>query len=359
MESRTTEAGRPARPTRRSLLVAGGGAVLAAFTGAGYLAGKAQYQESEDEKDFGSMAGEFDIAHGEQFLPPTSLQNKTGPQSFAFDDQNRFLYTLQIVQGGIELPGEDEVASTAERRKAGDMCVTRLDYSGKNRGHMYLSGFGHGISFGVEPGKRRTHLWVEGEADEKSGYGRTVTRVPFEDGAVLYSSDPDIEHQEPLPGAAVTHPALDLERERVLLSFKEGDEHRYAVYQMEKFRKGSHGPLYELADVWQRQGEFFQGCALYGDYVYQLTGSPYTDDEGENPPSGGGNTYVAAIDLRTGRPAGRQKVTVAPDLDFREPEGIAISVSDGKPSLCVGFSVKSKDRRKLAVYRFTPPAARS
>ncbi|WP_328968047.1 phage baseplate protein [Streptomyces sp. NBC_00239] len=340
------------RPSRRTILLAGG-AVLTGLAGTGIIA-TAMRDEEQPEKEYGTHVGEFDMARSKEFLAPTSLYNKTGPQSFAFDDENQFVYTLQLIQGGIELPDERGALTTGSRREYGDMCVTRLDFDGKIRGHMYLRGFGHGISLGVEPTDGRTHLWVEGDAaGGKSGYGRTVTRVPFRDGSVLDSSDPDVRHQEPLPGALATHPALDLETRRVLVSFREGTERRYAIYPMDRFRKGAHGALHELPDVWQRDGESFQGCALYGDYIYQLTGSPYTDDEGENPPSDGGNTYVSAIDVQTGKRAGRQLVTAAPDLDFREPEGIAVSMAGGRPRLCVGFSVKSGDRRKLTVYRFT------
>ncbi|WP_455402879.1 phage baseplate protein [Streptomyces bambusae] len=340
------------RPSRRTLLLAGG-AALTGLAGTGIIV-SAKSDEKTAEKDFGTRVGEFNIARSKEFLKPSALYNKTGPQSFAFDDENRLIYTLQLIQGGIELPGERGALTTGSRRQYGDMCVTRLDFDGKIRGHMYLRGFGHGISLGVEPSGRRTHLWIEGDADDETGYGRTVTRVPFRDGEVLDSTDDGVRHQEPLPGARATHPAVDLESRRVLVSFREGPERRYAVYPMDKFRKGGHGPEHELADVWQRDGESFQGCALYGDHIYQLTGSPYTDDEGENPPSGGGNTYVAAINVQTGERAGRQLVTAAPDLEFREPEGIAVTLSGGRPQLCVGFSVKSGDRRKLTVYRFTP-----
>ncbi len=336
---------------RRRTLLFTGGAVAAGLATGGLTWALGSGSGGQDEA--GGMAGEFDMGTGAQLLPPTALFNTTGPQSFAFDDTNGQVYTLQTVQSGLQLDGEEEPRESGERKSAGDMCLTRLSSSGKTLGHMYLRGFGHGISFGVEPTGMRTYIWLEGRADPESGYGRTVVRVPFKDGEVLDSSHDSVRHFDPVPGSTDVCPALDLEGERVLVSHEEEGVHRFSVYGMADFLEGRFNAAQTIrAGVQVKEEEWFQGCALYGDYVYVLTGNPYSGKNGKNPRKSGGNTYISAIDVRTGKAQGRHHVTVAPDLAFREPEGIAVSLVGGEPALCVGFSVKAKDRRELAVYRF-------
>ncbi|MEU6862010.1 signaling protein [Streptomyces sp. NPDC046876] len=338
--------------SRRTLLFAGG--AVAAGLGTSGLAWALRPGPGE-QGDPQPLAGEFDMRTGAQLLAPSPLFNTTGPQSFAFDDTNGQVYVLQTVQSGLQLDGEDEARDSGERKSAGDMCLTRLSSSGKTLGHMYLRGFGHGISFGVEPTGSRTFIWLEGRADPESGYGRTVVRVPFKDGEVLDSSHESVRHFDPVPGSVDVCPALDLEDERVLVSHEEEGVHRFSVYGMADFLDGRFDAAQTIrAGVQVKEEEWFQGCALYGDYVYVLTGNPYSGKNGKNPRKSGGNTYISAIDVRTGKAQGRHHVTVAPDLAFREPEGIAVSRVGGQPALCIGFSVKEKDRRDLALYRFTP-----
>ncbi|MFE2880647.1 signaling protein [Streptomyces roseus] len=342
--------------SRRNLLFAGG-AVAAGLTTGGLswaLRTGADEQDDEGPVDPGPTAGVFDMRTGAQLLPQTPLFNTTGPQSFAFDDTNGQVYVLQTVEAGIRLGDEEEPVGSGDRKTSGDMCLTRLSSSGKTLGYMYLRGFGHGISCGVEPTGQRTYIWVEGRADTASGYGRTVVRVPFKDGSVLDSSDDSVRHFDPVPDSTEVSPALDLPGGRVLVSHEQGGVHRFSVYGMADFLAGRFDAAQVLkARVQVKQEEWFQGCALYGDHVYVLTGGPYTGKDGDNPRKSGGNTYVSAIDVRTGKAQGRHHVTVAPDLVYREPEGIAVAMAGGRPALCVGFSVKTQDRRELALYRYT------
>ncbi|WP_369777634.1 signaling protein [Streptomyces sp. R33] len=338
--------------SRRTLLFAGG-AVAAGLTTSGLT--WALRAEPGEQADARPVAGEFDMRTGGQLLASTPLFNTTGPQSFAFDDTNGQVYTLQTVQAGIRLDDEEDAVDAGDRKTSGDLCLTRLSSSGQTLGHMYLRGFGHGISCGVEPTGQRTYIWVEGRADAESGYGRTVVRVPFKDGSVLDSSDESVHHFDPVPGSTDVSPALDLPGERVLVSHEEEGVHRFSVYGMADFLAGRFSPSQVIkAGVQVKEEEWFQGCALYGDFIYVLTGNPYTGQNGDNPRKSGGNTFVSAIDVRTGKAQGRHRVTVAPDLVYREPEGIAVSLAGGRPALCVGFSVKAKDRRELALYRYTP-----
>lgn len=343
--------------SRRTLLFAGG--AVAAGIAASSLAWSQDDEPDEPDATDGQdgrppIAGEFDIRSGTELLAPTQLFNTTGPQSFAFDDVNGLVYTLQTLQAGIRLSDEDAPVGSADRKDAGDMCLTRLTATGKVTGHMYLRGFGHGISFAVEPVGKRTYLWVEGKADPKTGYGRSVARTPFKDGGILDTSDSSVTHFDPVPGSSDVSPSLDLAGGRVLVSHERSGEQRFAVYQMQDFLAGrTESAQFVKAGVQVKEEEWFQGCALHGDFIYILTGNPYTDKKGKNPRKSGGNTFISAIDVRTGKAQGRQRVTVAPDLPYREPEGMAISLAGGRAGLCIGFSVKTEERRELTLYRFT------
>ncbi|MEU0302575.1 signaling protein [Streptomyces sp. NPDC006175] len=332
--------------SRRAMLAGGSTVVAATVVGVAFGRG-----ERHDPGPVGTV-GSFDIDAATELLPPTPLHHTTGPQSIAFDEQGR-LFSLQVMQGGIRLADERRTMSGKARRLAGDMCVTAYRHGDAAPQHMYLRGFGHGISMGVEPSDTGPQLWVESDADERTGYGRAVARIPFRHDTVLDSASPAVRHHRPLPRSHRIHPAVDVAANRVLVSHRTGDAHRCTTYALDEFLSGSYRPLADLRNLALRDGETLQGCAVHEDLIYQLTGTPYTEAGGDNPPTGGGNTFVSAIDMRSGKTAGRRKVSVAPHLSFREPEGLAVHPGPDQ-GLCVAFSVKSGGRRRLAVYACPP-----
>ncbi|MEU9063491.1 signaling protein [Streptomyces sp. NPDC048430] len=334
--------GTEGQKSRRAVLAGAGTAVAATALGVAF--GRT---EGSPPLPAGAV-GPFDVDAASELLAPTPLHDITGPQSIAFDERGR-LYALQVMQGGIRLPDEKRAASGKARRLAGDMCVTAYPHGGATPRHMYLRGFGHGISMGVEPSGEGPLLWVESDADTRTGYGRAVARIPFRHGTVLDSASPSVRHHRPLPRSHRIHPAVDVAGNRVLVSHRSGDAHRYTVYALDDFLAGSYRPLSDLPNPALHSGEVLQGCAVRGDRIYQLTGTPYTEAGGDNPPELGGNTFVSAIDVHSGRAVGRRKVSVAPRLPFREPEGLAVRPVP-EQALCVAFSVKSGGRRLLAVY---------
>ncbi|MGQ4490918.1 signaling protein [Streptomyces sp. SAS_281] len=333
--------------TRRTLLLGGGAAA------GGVLLSTRPGPVLPDDGKSDGPAEEFDVSSASELMAPTPLRHVTGPQSVSYGRSPDDTYALQLMPASVRLPDETRALGSRARRLSGDMCVTVLSPSGGSTGHMYLRGFGHGISFGVEPSDGKVLLWVESDADPRTGYGRAIARVPFRDGTVLDSSSAGVRHHRPVPGARRMHPTLDLANRRVLVSHWTGRRHGYAVYRMEDFLGQRYEPLYEIADSALKKGETFQGCALRNGYIYQLTGNPYTDEAGGNPPSAGGNTFVSTVDVRSGRTIARRRVTAAPELNFREPEGIAVRPGTA-PRLCIAFSVKTPDRRALTVYSCGP-----
>lgn len=282
--------------------------------------------------------------------------NTTVVQSFAFDDTRGDLYAVQLVQGGLWLDGERARVPSADRSLNGDLCVTRVPLSGglNETQFMYLRGFGHGVSFGVEPNRQGVWLWTESDADPETGYGRAVARIPFKAGTTLDSDDPSVRHHRPFPGSTANQPVLDLAGDRVMVSYwttHKPAQQWYAVFRRDEFAAGRYQPLQAVRQVGRKGSETFQGCTLFGDHVYQLAGTAYTEEDGRNPPSSKGNARLSAMDLKTGEPAGRARVHSASGLSHREPEGLAVRLTD-QPRLCVGFAVGDPGERMLTVHSF-------
>jgi hypothetical protein len=250
--------------------------------------------------------------------------------------------------GGNQLPGEAAPVSGAARDAAGDLCLSRLALDGTVLGHMYLTGFGHGVQIGSQPDTDGTRLWTEVESDNeggKSGWGTRIGCFGFRDGAVLPSTAPSIRSFDPVPGADRTTVSTDVVHKTMIVRHRVNGAFRYAAF---KLGKPTRTPLHDVAQP--LLPATFQGFASYGTYLYLLTG----DHHSATNPSPPGNTSVTTVDLTDGQVLAQTPITALPDLDYREPEGLAIHLADpsdpGSARLCVGFaSGVIGDRRATVV----------
>ncbi|WP_425824832.1 teichoic acid biosynthesis protein C [Streptomyces fractus] len=298
----------------------------------------------------GDFAVTSDTVH--TVFAPAPLANVTVAQSFAFDHSDGTVYTLQLMEGGIQLKGEDAPVAADVRRQDGDLCLSHLTRSGVLRGSMYLKGFGHGVALGVQPRSGTPYIWTEcGARHSKDGYGTAITRFPFSDQAVLDTDNLPARSYQPVPGSLYNAPAVDFTHNRLVLGYTLAGEFRYAVYDLTDFTAGVMKPLYDVSRAGFASDETFQGYTLFGPYIYQITGNPYPEIAGESDPTGGGNTYLSAIDIQSGELAGRRKVTAAPALSYREPEGVAVTTASGG-ALCTGFASGTGGARLFSVYGF-------
>ncbi|MFP3992569.1 teichoic acid biosynthesis protein C [Streptomyces sp. E11-3] len=286
-------------------------------------------------------------AAGRQLLAG-QLRHTTVLQSFAFDDPRGHIYALQVLPSGLQLPGEDAPLSHAERSRNGDLCLNRLTLDGFPAGHMYLKGFGHGGSIGLQPSTVGITLWTEWDANPRSGYGRGVCRFRFTPGRVMSRDSGDLRTYRPVPGSTSNYPALDVVHHRLLLRYKTRGVARFALYDLTQFGARRFRPLADFPQPGADLRLPFQGMALYGNHAYQLLGSAYGPD---NPASSGGDARLYRIDLRTGRVVWEQLERTAPDLDPREPEGLAILHRRGdEPRLCLGFTEGPAGARRFRLY---------
>ncbi|MEU9836527.1 hypothetical protein AB0D67_33755 [Streptosporangium sp. NPDC048047] len=217
------------------------------------------------------------------------------------------------------------------------------DRAGRETGHMYLLGFGHGVQIGVEPVGGGAFLWTETDAvsdDGVSGWGSRLCRFRFADGAVLTRDSPELARHVPVPGADRTTCGTDPVHRRLVVRHRLDGTFRYALYDLADVRRHRYEPLAVAAQP--ALGFSFQGFATYGSYLYLLEGT-----------SGGapGNTHLTCVDWRTGNVVERRFVADGADVDFREPEGMAIHVpGPGDVRLCFGFASGVTGGRLANVY---------
>ncbi|MFJ2906776.1 Teichoic acid biosynthesis protein C (Precursor) [Streptomyces sp. NPDC087212] len=253
-------------------------------------------------------------------------------QSFAFDEVHRNLYALQLTRTG---------------QAAGDLCLNRLDYQGAFLGHMYLRGFGHGVSVGVQ-NESDGSVWIWTEAAARSGYGQGVTRFHFFDGAVRIGADVAIRY--PIPGSTNNQPTVCMESRRLAVRYRIKGVPRYRIWDLDAFVARDYAdPVADVAQTGAHPDPDvpFQGYALHGDFLYQVAGSAYAT--GTNPPAGHGNTYLSCLDITTGALLQRSRTEAGYSLTFREPEGLAVRRSP-TPTLCLGLASGEEGARKFSVY---------
>lgn len=283
-----------------------------------------------------------------------SLWNVTVMQSFAFDDVRQRIYTAQVMQPGVQL-AEPRTYTGTERAAKGDMCISELDMAGNRLGQMYLLGFGHGVSIGVEPGDGGPYLWTETDGANYGGkdtWGTKIARFPFVNGAVLTKASP-IDKYDPVPGATHLTVAVDNQHGLIGVKHKVGETIKYSVYQLDQFKARQFTPLVTVDQpgVVAPNGVPFQGWAVYGQYLYMLDGSAY-GTYGSTPPDG--NTYLTSYDLAANKVVQRSITRAASGLEHREPEGMAVRRNQpgdaNSAVLCFGLASGATGARKATIY---------
>ncbi|MFB7595114.1 teichoic acid biosynthesis protein C [Streptomyces sp. NPDC056160] len=378
---------RNVRPSRRSLLALGGAGALAAAT-ASAGAGTASAATSPAP---GSAllvpSPRLDLnSASANWIRGKATKDSTIIQSFGYDNVNRHIYLAQVTQGGLRQAGESAPVSSADRNLHGDLTITKWDMAGNVLGHMYLRGFGHGMSFGVEPVGATACLWTEVDAvalSDGTSRGTRLARFPFTDGQVLDSTSPGLVKYTPVPGSKVNTASVDPVYGRLVVRYQDTDgRKKYQVHDLDLARLGIWSePLAVIGepDVTAVAGwplatyghPSLQGYVAVGRYLYMLHGNPYdwTEEiDGQEvviSQPGVGNTFISSVDLTTGAfspaPPSPFNVNVNPchtaaayTLDYREPEGLGVYIPDlaepGVFSIGMGFASGTKGARLANIY---------
>lgn len=317
----------PTRITRRGLLRAGGGVAAVAALGAGYGLYSANSADAAvaTSKRFDLTKPSYDL------FRHVKLQNQTVMQSFTFDNVNRRLFVAQLKNG-----------STSNAN--GDLCITQLDFDGNKKGYMYLKGFGHGVSIGVEAVGSASYLWTE--VDSVKERGTRLARFKFSNGVTLSKASSALTKYSPVAGAVNTTCATDPVNNRIAMRYDLNGRFRIALYKLSDLKSRKFQPLTDVA----LPGGLgvFQGYAIYGQYVYLYTGQAYS---ASNPKPG--NSYITCVDLNTGKQVSRALTKAGSTLTLREPEGMAVyRTKAGQTRLFLGFaSGAAGDRRANLFYK--------
>lgn len=356
------------RPSRRSLLSWGG---VAALSAAGLGSGMSSAYAAGGIPASKLIRVEGNT--GPAYFREKALHHGTVLQSIGFDNVNRRIYIAQLMQGGIRLAGESSALSGATRDLHGDLTVTQWDMSGNITGHMYLRGFGHGVSFGVEPSGTSTYLWFEVDAvqdrDKMTSRGRRICRFKFVNtNTPLDATSTSLQKFTPVAGSTTNTVSIDPVHNRLVHRYNLGGM-RFAVHDLAKARAGDFGsPLVDIAqpavkiDPQVYGKPSFQGYAVGGSYLYLLHGNSYDyyQDHDGNPDTpkinisrqGEGNTHLTSVNLNTGQIVKTFHSRAAHTLSFREPEGLAIQIPNpATPDvfrLCMGFASGLEPGKRLA-----------
>ncbi|HEY5990761.1 MAG TPA: hypothetical protein VIV12_30850, partial [Streptosporangiaceae bacterium] len=224
----------------------------------------------------------------------------------------------------------------------GGLTLTMVSPGGERLGHMFLRGFGHGISLGVE--RRLTGLWVWTEVlsredpETGKGFGTAVARFRWRPGRTVTPQSRGVRVFRPVGAAEHVTPHLDLPRGLVAVRYRQNGAARVARHRLADFRRGDYAPLTITTEP-PHEG-VGQGWAVAGETLWRLEGEAY----GPSNPSPG-NTVITRYGL-DGTVAAKSPCNIAAALSWREPEGLL--VRDGE--LLVGFASGPHGDRRANIY---------
>ncbi|MET7814228.1 poly-gamma-glutamate hydrolase family protein [Streptomyces sp. NPDC005395] len=286
------------------------------------------------------------------FPTPVVLDQARVHQQADYDEASGLLYVTQVIGNGVTLADESGPPPTGTRDSRGDLAINRVDMNGRVTGVMYARAFDHGSGIGVENVDGTAYLWLSYDAEMQpigtNAHGRRLVRVPFEDGRNIDVGDEGLDVYTPIEGATSITPGLDLAHGRMGIAYSTGSGTRYEIHDLTRFRaRDFSAPLYSFARPSYTQ---FQSWCLFGNYVYQLHGTGYTDPDNPAPPDGEGNVWFTVIDIRSGKAVQRVKNLNQLSLPYREPEALSVWNLSAGPRLVYGFAVSDTPPRRMALY---------
>lgn len=310
--------------SRRGLIRTGVGASLAVLgLGAGAQAASADVTAT---KRFDLSEPSYDLFRSKD------THGARVQQSFAFDWENKFLFVATKRSGSEEADG--------------DLCINKMDFDGNFISYMHLDGFGHGVAFAALPSGSGTELWIECAANTK-GFGTALAPITYKANTTL-GSPAAVAAYRPIAGATEYTCSVDPVHRRMIVRYHTSGGKRIAVYPLSAFETRNFGT--PLVDFKQPTiSGTAQGYALYGSYMYYLTGDAYP---GDGTPTGDGNTYVTSVDINTGAVKQGPVLTKAGStLHHREPEGLAVYRTDaGEARLFIGFATGLEGDRRSSIF---------
>ena len=271
-----------------------------------------------------------------EFFRHKPLWGPTVMQSMAFDTPNNRIFTGQLRSG--------------TPANSGDLTLSQLNFSGTVLGHMYLTGFGHGVSIGVEAVGGTSYLWTETDVDTANGRGRQIARFPWQNGATLMKTSASLKAYKPVSDGSVFTCAVDQRYGRLAVRYSQGGVMKLNLYPLAQANKGDFSTvLAKFNQPTLTAGVPFQGWAVYGAYAYFWEGSAYPGEPDETK----ANSKLWCYDINAGRIVDSFLTLAGKSLTYREAEGMAVyGATDATARLYFGFaSGVAGDRRANFFYR--------
>lgn len=254
-------------------------------------------------------------------LHGAKLHDTTIMQGFAYDTKHNVWIASQLTQAGRGgLSGTDHA-------RQGNITLTRLSPGGRELGYMFLRGFGHGVSIGVEPIGTKTYIWTEALAGS-NGYGTAIARFEWRNGATYTAKDVTVYKMNNLQKHQT--PAVDAANNLLVVRYTSEiyGKFRWAYYKLSDVKARNYTAQRRITRA-PYPDAGVQGWTPNGTGgVIEWAGSAYGPD---NPRPG--NATLRQVDA-SGKVIKQTLVTAAPDLEHREPEG-ATSIGS---NVCVGFA---------------------
>jgi hypothetical protein len=146
--------------------------------------------------------------------------------------------------------------------------------------------------------------------------------------------------------AATQHTcSIDPVTHRLIVHYQMTDGKHIAVYGLAAATAGNFSaPLANFNQpAFNSISSTFQGYAAYGEYLYMLTGTSYSDSDGAI------NSQVTNVNLNTGVvEQGPILAKAGSTLSYREPEGLAIyEIAAGEIRLFLGFALRKRRSSSL------------
>ncbi len=263
-------------------------------------------------------------------------------QSFAIDFVNNHIYATQV---------EDD-------NTTGNIILSKIDFNGKVLGKMYLKAFGHGNQIGIDRIDGVTKIWVECDGAIASGgsfFGKKVCRFEFINNKTCYNHEGNVYSLAPSDSEYV-FVAVNEESDRLGIRYKQNGKFYFEVYSLRSVLNNTPQLLAKIlipSTIETSSKSPNQGFALHANMIYNYEGFSYDQTDNKN------NIKISCIDFK-GNVLYSQYITHAPNLSYREPEGLFFrQVDETIFELYFGITSGAAGARKFNIYKFTDSVGES
>jgi hypothetical protein len=259
-------------------------------------------------------------------------------QSFARTGATGSWFFAQVMQEGRF--GQSHAYHLAR----GDLTLTHVSADGTRRlSYMYLRGFGHGEAISVQWANPGIYIWIEavsvqGPTSFPDGFGTKIARFRWAPRATITPYSAGVRLFNPRPGEYRVAPSVDVRHNLITVRWMTAASvTSYSAYRLDAFTAGNFTPLYTIAAP-PAPGTG-QGWAMIpgGGSADWLTGDHTSSS---NPPPG--DTLLTTFGAATGQ----LFLADAPDMHWREPEGLQFLAGQ----VCNGWATGTSATRLANVW---------